>query len=136
MKTFKLKKLIVKEGIEAKLLQHEIKLLDGLIINREDEQNRWLIEAFIDQSYLEFFKRLEEERQEIMLEVKITKESNPPATFITNIISVNEIGDRMNVLFMGTIVDRRIHYIEDLLERLVKEGYKGEELLRKFKAIL
>ncbi len=55
MKTFKLKKLIVKEGIEAKLLQHEIKLLDGLIINREDEQNRWLIEAFIDQSYLEFF---------------------------------------------------------------------------------
>ena len=30
----------------------KIELIDGLIINREDEENQWIIEAYIDQKYL------------------------------------------------------------------------------------
>src|SRR5699024_7048811 len=83
--------------------------------NREDEKGQWLVEAFIEQDYEEFFRCLERTNEEIMIEVKITKESNDPATFITTIIGINEIGDCMNVLLIGTMVDKRKHIIEDLL---------------------
>src|SRR5699024_12551418 len=82
------------------------------------------------------FKRLEREREEIMLEVKITKKSNPPATFITSIIGINTIGDQMNVLFMGKIVDQRQSKIEETLRTLIQKGYQGEELLDRFKQLI
>lgn len=136
MKTFKLKKLEIIDHISDDILQTNIPLKDGLIINREDEQNRWVLEAYMDHSHLEFFKKLESKDKEIMVQVKITKESNEPATFITSIIGVNEIGAHVNVLFMGTIVDQRKHKIEEKLTALIEEGYQGEELLKKVKEVM
>ncbi|OZU90497.1 hypothetical protein CIL03_04945 [Virgibacillus indicus] len=136
MKTFKLKKLEIIDHISDDILQTNIPLKDGLIINREDEQNRWILEAYMDHSHLEFFKKLESEDKEIMVQVKITKESNEPATFITSIIGVNEIGAHVNVLFMGTIVDQQKHKIEEKLTALIEEGYQGEELLKKVKEVM
>src|SRR5699024_288301 len=133
MKTFKLKSLHILEGRENEIKEHPIELLDGLIINREDEKGQWLVEAFIEQDYEELFRCLERTNEEIMIEVKITKESNDPATFITTIIGINEIGDCMNVLLIGTMVDKRKHIIEDLLRDLIADGYKGKELLERFK---
>jgi len=133
MKTFKLKSLHILEGRENEIKEHAIELVDGLIINREDEKGQWLVEAFIEQDYEEFFRRLEKSNEEIMIKVKITKETNEPATFITTIIGINEIGDHMNVLFIGTMVDKRKHIIEDLLRDLITDGYQGEELLERFK---
>ncbi len=114
------------------MLQQDIPLLDGLIINREDEQNQWVVEAYLDQSYREFFQNLRQ-KQEVLLQVKITKESNRPATFITSIIGINEIGKQMNVLFRGTIVDQQKEMIEERLRALIKQGYQGQSLLKKFK---
>lgn len=133
MKTFKLKTLDIIQETGKDIIKDTIPLLDGLIINREDEQNRWVIEAYMSHSHFDYFNQLKEDGNTIMVQVKITKKNNAPATFITTIISINEIGDYMNILLMGTIVDRRKNIIENMLKKLIDEGYQGEELLLKFK---
>ena len=107
-------------------------LIDGLVINREDEQG-WLIEAFVDKKYLSYVQSIRE-HDEMMIKVKSTREDNDPAFFISRIVSINEIGDhKMNILFQGKIVDQGKSRIEELLERIIEEGYQGESLLKKFK---
>ncbi|MEC5425129.1 YwpF family protein [Virgibacillus sp. C22-A2] len=135
MKTFKLKTLEILEQKDEVIVQQRIPLLDGLIINREDEKNQWTIEAYTESSYLSFFDLLRKEKEEIMVQVKITKESNEPATFITSIIGINEIGTNLNVLFVGTIIDRRKGKVEEMLTGLIEDGYQGKELLEKFKEL-
>ncbi|TRM12229.1 hypothetical protein FH966_11355 [Lentibacillus cibarius] len=132
MKTFQLCSMKIIDNDRRDMLQQDIPLLDGLIINREDEQNQWVVEAYLDQSYHEFFQNLRQ-KQEVLLQVKITKESNRPATFITSVIGINEIGKQMNVLFRGTIVDQQKEMIEERLRSLIKQGYQGQSLLKKFK---
>src|SRR5690625_586592 len=133
MKTFMLKAIDIIENSSRK----KVELIDGLIINREDEENQWIIEAYIDQKYLSYFKELQDKNEGIIVEVKITKETNDPATFITSMIGLNEIGAQMNVLFKGTIaVDEYNSGVEKALKSLIDEGYQGEELLKRFKNIL
>ncbi|QKY68885.1 YwpF-like family protein [Lentibacillus sp. CBA3610] len=133
MKTFKLRSLKIIDNEDADVLQQTIPLLDGLIINREDDENRWLVEAYLEQRYYDFFKNFSHNKEEVLIEVKITKESNRPATFITAVIDTNIIGEQMNVIFIGTIVDQRKEIIEKQLKSLIEQGYQGEELLEKFK---
>ncbi len=133
MKTFKLVSLTVLEKQDEELISLPIPLKDGLIINREDEQNRWLIEAYLDKSYKEFFEKLKNNGQEKVLQVKITKETNDPATFIVQILSINDIGDHINVLFMGTIINRNIKMVEKMLKNLIEQGLQGKSLLEEFK---
>lgn len=135
MKTFKLRLLEIVEQKDEEIIQIKIPLIDGLIINQEDENNHWVIEAYVDHSYLDFFKNIEEVNGETLIQVKITKESNAYATFITTLIGLNEIGAHMNVLFIGTIVDRQKYKVEEMLTNLIEEGYQGEELLNKFKEL-
>ncbi|SDQ65526.1 YwpF family protein [Virgibacillus salinus] len=133
MKTFKLASLEILDSQETNMVQQSFPLLDGLVINREDEQNRWVIEAYLLHKYYTFFQKLKEKQEEVLIQVKISKESNEPATFITSLIGINEIGAHMNVLLRGTIVDQRKSIVEDKLKSLIDEGYSGEELLIKFK---
>jgi hypothetical protein len=133
VKTFKLISLDIMEEQKEDLTQRRIKLQDGLIINREDDHGRWVIEAYVEESYREFFETMREEEEEIIVQVKITKPSNRPATFMVKPIDVNMIGDRMNVIFMGTIVDRQQEQVEKVLKQLMDEGYQGEDLLEEFK---
>lgn len=135
MKTFKLKALEIIEQEADEITQNKISLKDGLIINQEDEQNHWVIEAYIARNYLAFFKALQEENQDILLQVKITKESNDYATFFTSLLGINEIGENINILFKGTIVDRQKYKIEEMLTNLIDAGYQGKELLEKFKEL-
>ena len=133
MKTFMLKAIDIIENSSRK----KVELIDGLIINREDEENQWIIEAYIDQKYLNYFQELQNQNEKVMIEVKITKETNDPATFITSMIGLNKIGTQMNVLFKGTIaVDQYNSGMEQALKSLIDQGYQGEELLEEFKALL
>ncbi|ALX47311.1 YwpF family protein [Lentibacillus amyloliquefaciens] len=133
MKTFKLSSLKVIDNEDADMLEQSIPLLDGLIINREDEASRWVVEAYLDKNQYDFFHNLRKDNAEVLIQVKITKESNRPATFITAIIDMNQIGEQINVLFMGTIVDQRKEIIEKKLKALIEQGFQGEDLLEKFK---
>src|SRR5690625_3040217 len=110
-------------------------LHDGLVINREDKFG-WLIEAYMDDAYYDYFTSIEE-NDEIMVQVKISREDNDPAFFITNIVSINTIGEnKMNVLFQGKVVDHKKSRIEEMLQMIIEEGYQGESLLKKFKELI
>jgi|SRR5690606_26891370 len=136
MKTFLLKALQIVESQNEEIVKTDIDLLDGLIINREDDNNTWLIEALLDKKYIEFFKEMKEKQEQVMIEVKISKLTNAPATFITSIDSINKIGKHINVMFMGKIIDKRNSKIEEMLSELIEKGYEGEELLIRFKKLL
>ncbi|MGM8213920.1 YwpF family protein [Virgibacillus sp. W0430] len=136
MKTFKLKGLEIVENKEDGVAQITIPLIDGLVINREDNHG-WLVEAYLDREHMGFLQDLKENKDEIMIQVKITKETNEPAFFISSIIGINEIDDtRINVLFQGHVVDVRKSKIEEMLQTIIEEGYQGASLLKKFKELI
>lgn len=135
MKTFKIKSLTIMAHEDDDIIKKEITLKDGIVINREDIHG-WLIEAFIDKNYLEYFKSIQRTK-ELMIQVKITREENDPAFFITKITSLNEINqDNINVIFEGKIVDHVKSNIEEMLKAIIEEGYQGESLLKKFKELI
>ncbi|SET93047.1 YwpF-like protein [Salinibacillus kushneri] len=133
MKTFKLISLDVLEKRGDELTNKPIDLKDGLIINREDEQNHWLVEAYMNDSYKPFFQQMMDEKREYVLQVKISKESNEPATIMVKMVGINKIGESMNVLFKGTLLNRKQEKVEEMLQGLIQEGFQGAELLEKFK---
>lgn len=133
MKTFKLIKLNVMKDQAEDIKKETISLIDGLIINREDENNQWLIEAYLDNQYFDLFQEYHQTKEELVLEAKITKTSNQPAVFLVKVIDINEIEGNFNVLFMGTIVDHRKDQVEQMLRKLIEEGFQGETLLEEFK---
>lgn len=136
MKTFKLKSLEIMENEQEDIVHNKIALLDGLIINREDDEDQWVIEAYTEDSYLSYFEELREKVDLIMLQVKISKESNTSAFFLTSIIGINEIETKMNILFKGRIVDKHEADVENSLKELIKKGYEGEALLIEFKRLM
>ncbi|MCT2534345.1 YwpF-like family protein [Aquibacillus koreensis] len=132
MKTFKLIALEVFEESGENKLSHPIPLLDGLIIDREDEINQWVIEALLKRSQLDFFNQLQKNKP-FMVQVKITKDSNRPATFVVTILTINEIDDHISILLLGTLADQKKGVFEKRLATLIDKGYEGSELLDKFK---
>src|SRR5699024_3788553 len=113
MKTFKLMGLEVMGNEHDGVEQKAVTLIDGLVINREDN-NGWLLEAYVDEQYLSYFEKLVDIK-EIMLQVKITREENDPAFFITEILSINEISEqKINVLFGGRVIDHSKSRVEDM----------------------
>lgn len=129
MKTFKLVSMQIWD--EDELV--DVELEDGLIINKEDENSRWLLEAFIDKKHLSFFSNLRKKEIDVPLQVVITKKDNDPAHFITKIASINEFEEHMSVLFLGSIRHKRNEFAEILLSDLVSKGLSGEKLLAEFK---
>jgi hypothetical protein len=134
MKTFKL--------ITLNMLNQEndtmesIELFDGLIINREDDQNQWVIEAYMAKEYKEKFLSIQKEKKEIVVQVKISKETNEPATFKVKVVSVNKIGNNINVILIGSILNGRKRKAEVILEELISKGLEGKELLKNFKELM
>lgn len=132
MKTFKLKGLQIMKDEEDNIEQKTVPIIDGLVINREDKDG-WLIEAYVGQEFYDYFRGIEN-IEELMIQVKITREENDPAFFITRIIGINNINEeRINILFQGHVVDHSKNRIEEMLRMIMEEGYQGESLLKKFK---
>lgn len=129
MKTFKLVSLSVLH--QNKLI--DIPLTDGLIINKEDKDNRWLIESYIPKEHKELFESLFEKNEDIFVQVIISHKGNSPAPFKVKILTINTFENHISVLFEGTLERTRGDYAEMLLTELVKEGLSGDELLEKFK---
>jgi hypothetical protein len=128
MKSFKLYSLDVVE--DDTLI--EVPLVDGLIINKEDEHSNWLLEAYTDLSLYDYFKKISEQDRDIIVEAVITKKENAPAYFQTRICSLTKFEKHISVLFEGIIRRNKSDYSELLLESLIQKGLEGPTLLTEF----
>ncbi len=134
MKTFKLKSFFIlsEEGNQSKL--HEIPLVDGLIINREEANHRWLIEALALEDDVALVKK-ELDAGDLKVEVTITKRDNPPAAFVAKLRSINKLEEHVSVLLDAVMIQDKKDVSDLLLSDLIDEGYSGDDLLDKFKKI-
>ena len=135
MKTFKLVSLAIVHDQQTSKVREEITLLDGLIINKEDGENRWLMEVYIDKKYLELFDSIHKKNEEIHLHATISKKSNDPASLFAKVKSINIMEEHISILLDGTIANK-IDLAEIVLNDLVVQGLQGEQLLKQFKVKL
>lgn len=133
MKTFKLISIEILEKSGDELLNRQIDISAGLIIDREIDHDRWLIECMIPRSYIDFFRSKKDEERELVVQVRISKAENPKATIVAKINSINDIEDEINVIFIGNLVNREREQVEQMLQELIEAGYQGASLLKKFK---
>ncbi|MGM9926935.1 MAG: YwpF family protein [Bacillus sp. (in: firmicutes)] len=111
----------------------DIELTEGLVINKEDEHYRWLLECFIHKtSYTQLQQAIANQKTIRILGI-ITKKENSPATFDTEILTCKRIDDHYSVLFEGSIVSNQNEYAELLLKELLSEGLEGPALIMQFK---
>jgi YwpF-like protein len=129
VKTFK---LIALEIIEDEKTT-EIPLESGLIINKEDEQSNWLIEAYTDLSFYEYFKEYEDSAQECIVQVVITHRQNDPAYFQARVCTLKKFENHISVLLEGRLRRTKVGYAEMLLGQLLDQGLEGNGLLSEFK---
>jgi hypothetical protein len=129
MKTFKIISLHIVEEHQLR----NIELIDGLIINKEDENRTWLIEAFIDGAYYDYFRDLQQQPNDIEVQVVITHAANDPALFTCHIRCVKKMDEHLSILFEAKLKKARSEYAELLLQNLVDEGLSGQTLVNTFK---
>ncbi|PIC04333.1 hypothetical protein CS060_10440 [Anoxybacillus flavithermus] len=127
VKTFKLVALTLLHD-----QKQDIPLIDGLMINKEDENKRWLIEAYVEQTYRELFTSLKESGTTFDALVTISRKTNDPAHVRATVRSVTMMGERMSIL-MDAVIIKRSNLAEVVLEDLVQRGLHGETLLQQFK---
>ncbi|MEH7522626.1 YwpF-like family protein [Bacillus sp. JJ1503] len=132
MKTFKLISLQVVE--DDSLV--DIDLIDGLIINQENDQNTWMLEAYVNNTYNDYFQKLSKQGEDIIVQVVITKKENSPAAFQIKIVTIKPLTDHISILFEGKLKKTNYDYAEIVLKKLIDQGLTGDELLKEFKTIL
>ncbi|WP_342433524.1 YwpF-like family protein [Neobacillus sp. FSL H8-0543] len=130
MKTFK---LIAMDVVEEAGKSVEIPLEDGLIINKENEKATWLLEAYTELSLYDYFKNIQEQSRELIVEVVITKPDNDPAYFQTKVVVLNKFEKNISVLMEGRLRRNKSDYSELLLDTLLEKGLDGPALLSEFK---
>ncbi|MEC1624231.1 YwpF-like family protein [Bacillus mojavensis] len=133
MKTFKLVDLNVERVDKEEKSIEQFPLIDGLIINKEDGENHWLIEALVPKEHMSFFDQLQKKQAEVKVFVTITKKSNRPAQLTAAVKTIAELEESISVLIYGQMVTRKQQGTETILESLVKEGYTGAKLIEAFK---
>ena len=130
MKTFKLISLHV---VEDNGLIH-IKLLEGLVINQENDSRTWLLEAYVSSIYLDYFKNLSKKESPFTLQIIISRRENDPAYFYIESLQINHLSeDKISLLFSGKVKNANSTYAELLLAHLIEKGFSGEKLLNEFK---
>lgn len=137
MKTFKLSSLMILFDHEIKndeeIKGKQIPLVEGLIINKEEAEKNWLLEAVLDSEWEEFFQNYLETEQSFMTEVTITKRTNDPATLICMVKSVNKLEEHIVVHLEGMIVVKKEDLSDMLLKNLIEEGFSGDDLYQEFR---
>ncbi|WP_082193107.1 YwpF family protein [Bacillus rubiinfantis] len=101
--------------------------------NKEDDHYTWLLEAYTDVKFYDYFSKIHQEKREIIVEAKITKKENAPAYFQMEICSLLKFEHHISVLFEGHLRRNKSDYSELLLDNLLQKGFEGKELLHEFK---
>ncbi|MFC3886451.1 YwpF-like family protein [Bacillus songklensis] len=133
MKTFKLVALEAASSNSKDTNYQTMELIDGLIINKENEENHWIIEALLPNTYLSYFEELSKQHQQVKLQATISKKSNAPANFSASIIGITKMKQHFSVLFKGLLTGNKAHSPEMILEDLIEQGLSGDALLQEFK---
>ncbi|ARK31804.1 YwpF-like family protein [Halalkalibacter krulwichiae] len=134
MKTFKLYSLSLLEGKDGNVHQKLVPIEDGLIINMENQDKLWYIEAVVSGDYFSYFNSVKENQGHVLVDVVITSKGNHPAAMITNVHTITKLSNEsISVLLEAKLALKKDDIIEDVLKELVQEGYSQEELLREFK---
>lgn len=131
MKTFKLCSLFVQLDKETE--PTEIPVIDGLIINKEETQRNWLIEAIVTNDLEEYFSNIHKSQQPIMVEVTISKKTNDPATFVCTVKGINKLNNKVSVFLDGLLVVKEDDFSDMVLRSIIKEGFEGEDIITEFK---
>lgn len=129
MKTFKIVSLQIIEDKNTK----DIPLEDGLIINKEDGKMTWLIEAYTDKQFYDYFRLAQQKADALDVQVVITNEANDPAPFRTHVRCIKAFEKNVSVLLEGHLNIKRNEYAELLLNDIIQEGFTGEKLVSEFK---
>ena len=79
MKTFK---IVAYLQIFKNKIATDIPLPDGIIMNKENEKEEWIIEAFIDKKFEELFNKKYEEKKIFEIRVIITHSDNVLRLFL------------------------------------------------------
>ncbi|WP_240374531.1 YwpF-like family protein [Bacillus piscicola] len=132
MKTFRLVSLHLLLNAEGKITQKIIPLQQGLIINREEKDGTWLIEAVVSNEHKEFFDKRKETEETMVLEVLITDEKNEPALFVGQVKDTVELSEHISVMISATITTGKDDVSSLILEDLINDGFSGKELLQEF----
>lgn len=132
MKTFKLVSLQVVE--EDQLVN--IELVDGLIISQENDESLWMIEAYINKSYYDYFQQLANRGRDLIVQVVITKKANSPAAFQTKIVTIKQLDNHVSILLQGKIKKTNNDYAVIVLKKLIDQDLMGEDLLNEFEKIM
>ncbi|MGE8207070.1 YwpF-like family protein [Heyndrickxia sp. NPDC080065] len=129
MKTFKLVSLQVVDDTNIM----DIPLEEGIIINKEDGKMTWLIEAYTDKKFYDYFRSAQQKPDDLEVQAVITNEANDPAPFKTHVRTIKSFDKFMSVLLEGHLNIKRSEYAELLLNDLIKEGFSGQNLVEEFK---
>ncbi|MFA9559603.1 YwpF-like family protein [Evansella sp. AB-rgal1] len=111
----------------------DIPIVDGLIINKEEAQKNWLLDAVVTKEWKSFFEDYLKRSEKFMAEVTITKRTNDPATLVCEVKSVRELKDHYSVHLEGILVVKKDDLSDMLLKNLISEGFTGDELFEEFK---
>ena len=129
MKTFKVISLQVVEDEELR----DIEIVDGLIINKEDEKHTWLVETYLSRDYIDFFQEAQQRKEDLEIQVVISHKANDPAAFLTSIRCIKKMDKHISIMFEGKLKKQRNEYAELLLHDLIEKGYSGDELMQEFR---
>lgn len=132
MKTFHLYSISLLQGQSGKVEHLPISMKDGLIINMENHEKTWYIDAVFDREHLAFFEKIKADNRHILVEVIITSPDNPPAAMITSIDTITELSEHISVLFKAKMTGRMDDAIRNIVKSIIAEGLKGEEILERF----
>ena len=132
MKTFKLVALEVKLSDAAHEVYQPVELIDGLIINKETEENCWIIEALLPNKFLAYFEEPLHRNESFKLQATISNPSNDPANFTVHIIGITKMEHQFSLLLEGMLTGKRMLSPEMILQNLIQKGLSGDILLQEF----
>ncbi|SDC69265.1 YwpF-like protein [Terribacillus halophilus] len=128
MKTFKLVELTLYPTDQGSAQGKEMKLTEGLIINKE-EDNEWVLEAVLGKTDLDYVQTLSENRKVQLAEVRITKPENRPALFVIQVQEVNDLEEEGNVIMKGSLAREDRLDLLTSISKLRKDGLGEDEIL-------
>ncbi|RSL31962.1 hypothetical protein D7Z54_18465 [Salibacterium salarium] len=132
MKTFRLVSIQLLLMQQDKINTRIVPLKEGLIINREETDKSWLIEAVVPTDDKEFFQEKQDRKETVVLEVIITDRNNEPAMMTGTVRDTIMLEDSISVMIDAKMAASKDDVSNLILEGVIEDGYTGDALLKEF----